>query len=216
MAWSKFRPRTSYDAPEIEVARQNEILTKLALDKILDDEEAGEFAMHKAKQEYERSKRKGIAAQEFNRVVFKDLKRKNGAPAGDDQLMVPSIKCIAATPGETDGGNVKPDALVVAEVRVNDYVMLTANNNNMSKVRGCESRSDELRNCFSNSQPCRAGTSHRNVYASALEIYLMHNPIKSPIQLASLFVDAWDRPGCGQSHTSQDEGRAAICGKVDA
>ena len=88
---------------------------------------------------------------ESNRVVFKDLKRRGGEGEAEERvdsdeghLMVPSIKCTNATPAETEGGNVKPDSLVVAEVRVGDYVMLAGNNDNMSKMLGVGQGVDTL------------------------------------------------------------------------
>ncbi|GMH79822.1 hypothetical protein TL16_g08286 [Triparma laevis f. inornata] len=135
--WRGFRPLTGWDNEECKMARVREFEMKIEMERVMKEEE-GEFKIHKAKSDYKRSKRDGVDGEEWERVVFKRMKKgEEGEIKGFEDLMVPSVRHVGGDgPGDVRGENVKADSMVVAEVRVGDYVMLKKNNLNLSKMLG--------------------------------------------------------------------------------
>jgi len=117
--WGRFRPRTSFDNSALLAAREKEKVAKEELERLENDEDAGDFDIFNAKTAVERAGIDGVPKAEFQRVLFLDLTKKGGAREGEEgELEVPSLKCTYSSPTELAAmENVNPGGLVAAEAR---------------------------------------------------------------------------------------------------
>lgn len=112
-------------------------LHSLQLERLQNDDDAGEFDLFSAKKAIERSRVEGIAKAEFQRVLFLDLLGQNGLGGDGGALEVPSLTCDCLSPTDFEViENVSPGSLVAAEARVGDFVLLPKLNKNKTRGMG--------------------------------------------------------------------------------